>query len=215
MSKPKPGEGLKCYPMTAEQLAAFEKLYERHYMALVRSIIGWYKGSISYHDVEDVAAEAWNRAFRFFALYDPSRGEVEAWMNTLARRVLQDWARRRQVRVQDVFFSQPLSSEEGHTVESAVTATETVPVEAEDMSTSPRVRLAAEALCQVMGPRSARAVQLQLQGLSHATIAQNLRISEQASKSLVCRGYASVRRRLAVAGIDSPAQLLERYEALA
>lgn len=209
MSKPKPGEGLKCHPMTPEQLARFEAFYASHYRTLFRCIPNWSKYYLSTDDIEDLASEAWARAYRFFATFDNSRGTPEAWMNTLTRRVLMDWGRRNTVRPQEVSLNKPFQEGGTRTFEAVLSETRPLPLpESEPEGAERAFQRAARLVCEVMGPRSAEAVLLYMRGLSHCEIGQKLAVSEQASKSLVARGYATARKSLAKRGVESERQLL-------
>jgi len=45
-------------------------------------------------DAEDITSECVERALRYRSSYDPSRGSPEAWLIGIARRCIDDWARR-------------------------------------------------------------------------------------------------------------------------
>ena len=53
-------------------------------------------------EAEDVTSETCERALRYRSSYDPARGDPAAWMIGIARRVIEDPRRRRELRVDAV-----------------------------------------------------------------------------------------------------------------
>ena len=71
--------------------AAFVRRYQRRVFGLARSIVG------DRALAEDLAQEAFVRAWRHASSYDPRRGSVNAWLLTIARNVALDARRSRRV----------------------------------------------------------------------------------------------------------------------
>lgn len=72
--------------------AAFDVLYQRYYQQLVRLC----RQRIAYVDeAEDVAQEAWIKALRYAATYDPERGALWPWLRRIGVHAVIDHAARR------------------------------------------------------------------------------------------------------------------------
>ena len=67
--------------------AAFVRRFQRHAYGLARTIVG------NPRDAEDVAQDAFLRAWRYAAGYDPRRGTVLTWLLTIVRNVAIDRVR--------------------------------------------------------------------------------------------------------------------------
>src|SRR5919106_896766 len=67
--------------------AAFVRRFQRRAYGLARTIVG------NPRDAEDVAQDAFVRAWRYAAGYDPRRGTVLTWLLTIVRNVAVDRAR--------------------------------------------------------------------------------------------------------------------------
>lgn len=75
----------------SEAGAQFVRRYERRVFGLARSIVG------DRALAEDLAQEAFVRAWRHASSYDPRRGSVAVWLLTIARNVALDARRSRRV----------------------------------------------------------------------------------------------------------------------
>jgi RNA polymerase sigma-70 factor (ECF subfamily) len=71
----------------AEPAAAFVRRFQARVYGLALTIVGDSQAA------EDVAQEAFNRAWRYAAAHDPVRGRVSTWLLTIARNLAVDACR--------------------------------------------------------------------------------------------------------------------------
>lgn len=209
MPRPKPGEEPLVHPMTPEQLKQFEELYTSHRLTLLVYIPRWNAGYLAPQDVEDIAAEAWTKAFRMFTQYkDRGNGPVN-WMNVLAKRTLIDWHRRREVRPRTIPMSSPATEDASgvRTFEEVLEAQVAGEASA-DQEPHPRTQRAVSLVFKLMSPRQAQVHALRLEGLSHKEIAERMGTTTLASKKLLNEGQKVARIRLERLGVRSPERLL-------
>lgn len=70
--------------VVAGEVQAFRLLVERHQRAVFRMVAGFLADA---HRREDAAQEAFLRAYRRLATFDPARGQFSTWLLTIARNV--------------------------------------------------------------------------------------------------------------------------------
>jgi len=76
--------------------AAFTELFEKHHLAVFRFIFGLSGGSI--HEVEDLTADTFLRAWKSRQRYEGDLNSALGWLLTIARHLVIDAARRKKVR---------------------------------------------------------------------------------------------------------------------
>lgn len=82
---------------------AFARLFEQHHMAVFRFIFGLSGGTL--HEVEDLTAETFMRAWKARERFDGDLKYALAWLLTIARNLVIDTARRRKFRQGEQFIS--------------------------------------------------------------------------------------------------------------
>ncbi len=76
--------------------AAFTELFEKYHLAVFRFIFGLSGGSV--HEVEDLTAETFLRAWKSRQRYEGDLNSALGWLLTIARNLVIDSARRKKVR---------------------------------------------------------------------------------------------------------------------
>ncbi len=174
--------------MARGEQAGLAELYDRHGRLVYSLALRIVHDRGDAEDVtQDVFVQAWRQADRF----DTARGNVVAWLLTMARGRALDLLRRRRVR------PQPAGDE--------------TPVDPADTSPAQDVQLEwgqrAEAIQEAMGalPLLQRlAVELAFfEGLTHAEIAEQLEVPLGTVKTRVRQGLLKLRDRLAAAAATS------------
>lgn len=89
--------------------SAFEELFERHFCELT-AFLRHRLPSSSTAEADDLAAQAFYRAFENRASFDPSRGSFRAWLYTIAVHIRSDYLRAAARRIG--FWAEPLGLRE-------------------------------------------------------------------------------------------------------
>jgi RNA polymerase sigma-70 factor (ECF subfamily) len=99
---PGPMAKLTAVNVDAPALGLSEPAFKSLYAQLLRPVFHYVRFRLGPADANDVTADIFTRAWRERGRFDPVRGNAEAWLWTMARNVVVDAARRRQVRPQAV-----------------------------------------------------------------------------------------------------------------
>jgi RNA polymerase sigma factor (sigma-70 family) len=143
---------------------------------------------------EDVVQVAFERAWRSGVTFDPVRGTVDAWMNTIARNVALDWVRMKRAiptDLSEIYVSTSLGSCDPED-----------PSEVEELRAEVRTALAG------LSPRLARCVVLAgALDMTAAEVARHEHVPLGTAKSRIRTGKQCLRRELNPLGkdtVDSP-----------
>jgi RNA polymerase sigma-70 factor (ECF subfamily) len=82
--------------------AAFTELFEQHHLAVFRFIFGLSGGAL--HEVEDLTAETFLRAWRSRQRFEGDINSALGWLLTIARHLVIDASRRKKVRKHEQFI---------------------------------------------------------------------------------------------------------------
>ena len=167
----------RCRAQDPVAFRAFVVRYERMVFALLSRMLGHCP------EVEDLAQEAFVRAYRAFPTFDPEGpAKISTWLLTIATRLALDSRKRRRLDVREI--------DEGSDVASS--STPEIALERRQLGSA-----IAEAAARLPDEQRAALVLAEIHGLSIAEIADALEVPENTAKTRLFRAREKMRALLA------------------
>lgn len=135
--------------------AAFTELYEKYHLAVFRFIFGLSGWSV--HEVEDLTAETFLRAWKSRQRFEGDLNSALGWLLTIARHLVIDTARRKKVRKHEQFTAdidewRPLYTfDQGNSVERSTIKSEQISQMLQHLSNLPAERREILVLRYILG----------------------------------------------------------------